>query len=50
MAKPASQSLLIYSFQDYVKLISAGAGALLVLLAWPTNRSATEQHRYSIWS
>jgi len=40
-AKPASESLLIYRFQDYVKLISAGAGALLVLLAWPTNRSAT---------
>jgi NADH-quinone oxidoreductase subunit N len=29
------------SFQEYIKLITAGVGILLVLLAWPTNRDAT---------
>jgi NADH-quinone oxidoreductase subunit N len=35
------QTVLIYRFQEYVKLIAAGAGVLLVLLAWPTNQDAT---------
>ena len=29
------------SFTDYVKLLTAGVGGLLVLLAWPTNADAT---------
>jgi NADH-quinone oxidoreductase subunit N len=35
------QTVLIFRFQEYVKLIAAGAGVLLVLLAWPTNDDAT---------
>ena len=31
----------VYTFQNDVKLIAAGAGVLLVLLAWPTNEDAT---------
>jgi len=31
----------VYRFQEYVKLIAAGVGILLVLLAWPTNADAT---------
>jgi NADH-quinone oxidoreductase subunit N len=31
----------VYTFQQYVKLITAGIGVLLVLLAWPTNDDAT---------
>jgi NADH-quinone oxidoreductase subunit N len=34
-------TLFIYKFQEYVKLIAAGTGVLLVLLAWPTNDDAT---------
>jgi NADH-quinone oxidoreductase subunit N len=34
-------TVLIFRFQHYVKLIAAGAGVLLVLLAWPTNDDAT---------
>src|SRR6185437_10462638 len=34
-------SITIFRFQEYVKLISAGVGVLLVLLAWPTNSDAT---------
>src|SRR4051794_20396554 len=36
-----SHTVFVYHFQQYVRLISAGAGILLVLLAWPTNRDAT---------
>ncbi|HEY8751138.1 MAG TPA: NADH-quinone oxidoreductase subunit N [Tepidisphaeraceae bacterium] len=39
--KAVTDSILVYKFQDYIKLISAGAGILLVLLAWPTNSDAT---------
>jgi NADH-quinone oxidoreductase subunit N len=35
------QTVLIFRFQEYVRLIAAGAGVLLVLLAWPTNDDAT---------
>ncbi|HEY7115624.1 MAG TPA: NADH-quinone oxidoreductase subunit N [Tepidisphaeraceae bacterium] len=31
----------VAEFTQYVKLITAGVGMLLVLLAWPTNREAT---------
>src|SRR5258708_2783661 len=31
----------VYAFQEYVKLITAGIGILLVLLASPTNSDAT---------
>lgn len=31
----------LFSFQTYVKLITAGTGMLLVLLAWPTNADGT---------
>ncbi|HEY2587997.1 MAG TPA: NADH-quinone oxidoreductase subunit N [Tepidisphaeraceae bacterium] len=31
----------VYTFQQYVKLIAAGIGILLMLLAWPTNDDAT---------
>jgi NADH-quinone oxidoreductase subunit N len=31
----------VAEFAQYVKLIAAGIGALLVLLAWPTNQDAT---------
>ena len=31
----------IYAFQAYIKLITAGIGILLVFLAWPTNRDAS---------
>jgi len=34
-------TVYIFKFQEYVKLIAAGAGVLLVLLAWPTNADAT---------
>jgi NADH-quinone oxidoreductase subunit N len=34
-------TLFVYTFQEYVKLIAAGTGILLVLLAWPTNSDAT---------
>ncbi|MEZ0263143.1 MAG: NADH-quinone oxidoreductase subunit N [Phycisphaerae bacterium] len=30
-----------FEFAEYVKLIVAGVGAMLVLLAWPTNRDST---------
>jgi NADH-quinone oxidoreductase subunit N len=35
------QTVVIFRFQEYVKLIAAGAGVLLVLLVWPTNDDAT---------
>jgi NADH-quinone oxidoreductase subunit N len=35
------QTIQIFTFQQYVKLIAAGAGILLTLLAWPTNPDAT---------
>ena len=35
------RTVQIYTFQTYVKLIAAGAGILLVLIAWPTNPDAT---------
>jgi NADH-quinone oxidoreductase subunit N len=31
----------LFTFQTYVKLITAGTGMLLVLLAWPTNADGT---------
>ena len=31
----------VFSFTDYIKMLTAGVGVLLVLLAWPTNRDAT---------
>ena len=35
------QSIQISEFSRYVKLLSAGLGILLTLLAWPTNEDAT---------
>jgi NADH-quinone oxidoreductase subunit N len=34
-------TVFVYTFQEYVKLIAAGIGILLVLLAWPTNPDGT---------
>jgi NADH-quinone oxidoreductase subunit N len=31
----------VFNFAHYVKMLTAGVGVLLVLLAWPTNRDAT---------
>ena len=31
----------VFEFAQYIKLLAAGVGALLVLLAWPANRDAT---------
>ena len=31
----------VFTFQEYVKLITAGTGMLLVMLAWPTNADGT---------
>jgi NADH-quinone oxidoreductase subunit N len=36
-----SNTVFVSHFQEYVRLIASGAGILLVLLAWPTNRDAT---------
>jgi NADH-quinone oxidoreductase subunit N len=35
------QSLQVSQFSRYIKLISAGVGMLLVMLAWPSNRDST---------
>src|SRR5688572_31995573 len=35
------QTFRVYSFTNYIKMLAAGVGVLLVLLAWPTNREAT---------
>src|SRR5438034_7947683 len=34
-------TLRVFGFAQYIKLIAAGVGILLVLLAWPSNRDAT---------
>ena len=34
-------TLFVYHFQEYVRLIAAGGGMLLALLAWPTNADCT---------
>jgi NADH-quinone oxidoreductase subunit N len=34
-------TVFVYTFAEYVKLIAAGTGILLVLLAWPTNADGT---------
>src|SRR3954454_13040721 len=34
-------TVVVGGFATYVKMIVAGMGAVLVLLAWPTNREAT---------
>ena len=31
----------VFQFTDYIKMLTAGVGVLLVLLAWPTNADAT---------
>src|SRR5687768_14220519 len=31
----------VYAFANYIKMLAFGVGALLVLLAWPTDRDAT---------
>src|SRR6185312_3428325 len=36
-----ADTVLVFRFEIYVKLISAGAGIMLVLIAWPTNRDGT---------
>src|SRR5207248_1290292 len=36
-----SNAVRVAEFAHYIKLIAAGVGAMLVLLAWPTNREAT---------
>jgi len=43
VARPWSigRTFRIFAFAEYVKMIVAGVGILLVLLAWPTNRDAT---------
>lgn len=37
----ASPTLYVFHFAHYVKVITAGVGILLVLLAWPTGANAT---------
>jgi NADH-quinone oxidoreductase subunit N len=37
----ASGTLRVFHFAQYVKLLVAGVGAMLLLLAWPTNPEAT---------
>src|SRR5207244_6525783 len=34
-------TLRVFNFAQYIKLLAAGVGVLLVLLAWPSNRDAT---------
>lgn len=36
-----SGTVRVFEFAQYVKLVIAGVGVLLVLLAWPTNKDAT---------
>src|SRR5258706_9811009 len=36
-----SATFRIFNFAQYIKLLAAGIGILLVLLAWPTNAEAT---------
>src|SRR5438270_2330266 len=36
-----SDTLRIFHFAHYIKLLAAGIGAMLILLAWPTNPEAT---------
>ena len=40
-ATDASATFRVFHFAQYVKLLTAGIGAILVLLAWPTNAEAT---------
>src|SRR5688500_3459731 len=40
LADPGN-SVHVARFAEYIKMLSAGVGVLLVLLAWPTNREAT---------
>src|SRR5438874_6419355 len=37
----AANTIRINGFANYIRLIGSGMGALLVLLAWPTNRDGT---------
>jgi NADH-quinone oxidoreductase subunit N len=37
----AWETFRIFSFAHYIRLVTAGVGILLVLLAWPTNQLAT---------
>lgn len=37
----AWQTVSLFTFQTYIRLITAGTGMLLVLLAWPTNADGT---------
>src|SRR2546430_66563 len=34
-------TLRVFNFAQYIKLLAAGVGVLLILLAWPSNRDAT---------
>src|SRR5689334_24857636 len=36
-----AHSLRVFTLAQYIKLLAAGVGILLVLLAWPSNRDAT---------
>jgi NADH-quinone oxidoreductase subunit N len=40
LSDPAN-SLRVFTLAQYIKLLAAGVGILLVLLAWPSNRDAT---------
>jgi NADH-quinone oxidoreductase subunit N len=40
-ARDRWNTVSVFTFQQYVKAITAGIGILLVLLAWPTNDDAT---------
>src|SRR5690348_13450973 len=37
----ATQTFRIFRLAEFVKMLAAGVGMLLVLLAWPSNRDAT---------
>jgi NADH-quinone oxidoreductase subunit N len=37
----STSTVAVNGFSHYIRLLTAGIGALLVLLAWPTNRDAT---------
>src|SRR5688500_19496748 len=40
LADPTN-TVRVYQFAEYIKMLSAGVGILFVLLAWPVNRDGT---------
>ncbi len=55
LATPLTQTLAdsqgavrVFAFAQYIKLLAAGVGAVLVLLAWPGNKNATGNRRWTL--